>query len=129
MEKRSTSCAECRWGPAGQPRRMSETEIAWLAGLLEGEGSFIATAKSLAIQASMTDRDVIERLVAVTGVGIVHPTKPQQAHHKVAWFWQVKRRAHMRHVAEAVLPWLGERRRAAALAVLVRVTPSSGCGS
>jgi hypothetical protein len=125
MEKRSQICAECRWGPPFQPRQMSEAETAWVAGLLEGEGSFIATAKSLAIQAAMTDRDVIDRLAAVTGVGVMHLRRPQRAHHKPSWLWQVKRRAHIHHIAEAVLPWLGERRRAAALALLARVTQDS----
>lgn len=46
-----------------------EIEIAWLAGLLEGEGSFIgATDKyPVCLSLEMTDRDVVERLETESG--------------------------------------------------------------
>lgn len=40
---------------------LTTTEIAWLAGLLEGEGSFSTCKDNVHIQIAMTDRDVILR--------------------------------------------------------------------
>jgi len=51
---------------------MTAPEAAWLAGILEGEGSFLS-GKSIAIQVTMTDLDVLERLQPITGLGRVLP--------------------------------------------------------
>jgi hypothetical protein len=50
---------------------MKEIDVAWLAGLLEGEGNFefVPVAKKamdVRINISMADRDVIERVAAIT---------------------------------------------------------------
>ena len=42
-------------------------DIAWLAELLEGEGSFVMSERSIAIVVKMTDRDVVERAAALLG--------------------------------------------------------------
>jgi len=44
-----------------------KTAIAWTAGLLEGEGSFGMSGRSIAIGINMTDRDVIDRIAGVLG--------------------------------------------------------------
>lgn len=54
---------------------MTETELAWLAGILEGEGSFILSTsrwggrkyRYARIALSMTDRDVVERARLISG--------------------------------------------------------------
>ena len=46
---------------------MTDIEIAWLAGLLEGEGCFHFSRTGM-IQVSMTDKDVIERAAVLMGV-------------------------------------------------------------
>jgi hypothetical protein len=43
-------------------------DLAWLAGLLEGEGSFTDSRGSVSIQVTMTDSDIIERAAAILGV-------------------------------------------------------------
>lgn len=97
---------------------MSASEIAWVAGVLEGEGSFI-TGANLVISVTMTDQDVIERLASLTGVGRIHVNgSPKRDHYKPAYQWHVKRIAHVRQLALAVMPWLGERRAAAATRLL-----------
>ena len=58
---------------------MDTIALAWVAGLLEGEGAFVlAWHKSSAgpypevrVQCNMTDEDVIRKLHASTGVGAV----------------------------------------------------------
>ena len=119
MRLRSEMCARCKWGDP-HPAQITPEQAAWLAGLLEGEGSFVS-GKSIAIQVTMTDLDIIQRLPAITGVGRIYRARVQKAHYKDAWLWSVQRRAHIRHVINTVLPWLGERRSAAALKLLDRV--------
>jgi len=59
-------------------RRLTERELGWVAGLLEGEGSFDRTNRSkkaslrnIRITCSMTDRDVLQRLCRIVGAGTV----------------------------------------------------------
>lgn len=62
---------------------MDSSDLAWLAGLLEGEGSFTHNGTTPTVSVSMTDKDVIERaaklmnsrvdFVAIRGL----MTKPQ----------------------------------------------------
>jgi hypothetical protein len=91
---------------------MSEVWIAWVAGLLEGEGTFVRRGdKKLAISVHMTDRDIIERLQFVTGVGRVRACKKQREHHKPSWRWTVASSKRAKELAMLVYPWLGKRRR------------------
>lgn len=94
-------------------------DIAWLAGLLEGEASFVATCHSgryvyLQVSLRMADEDVVRRAAAVFGVG--HVTGPYRwkgfkDHWKDQWQWSVTKSADAYAVMIAVWPWLGERRR------------------
>lgn len=52
-------------------------DLAWLAGLLEGEGSFTDSGSSVMLQVVMTDSDVIERAAAILGVKTRKPWKPK----------------------------------------------------
>jgi hypothetical protein len=45
----------------------TQRDIAWLAGLFEGEASFLFRNGSARIQMQMTDRDVVERSASVLG--------------------------------------------------------------
>lgn len=54
--------------PAGDPR-----STAWLAGLLEGEGTFANAAGYPHISVQMCDRDVLERAAGIMGIGRVSP--------------------------------------------------------
>ena len=119
MRRCSILCARCKWGEP-QPIQMTTDQIAWLAGILEGEGSFVS-GKAAGITVTMTDLDVSQRLQQVTGVGRIHPTTKRQEHHKDAWIWAVRRRTHIRQIIEQVQPWLGERRSLAAVKLLDRI--------
>ena len=60
---------------SGEIPPISECDLCWLAGLFEGEGSFLAgppsAPRSPALQVSMTDRDVVERAGALLGVAVM----------------------------------------------------------
>jgi hypothetical protein len=68
--------------------RISDLDLHWLAGLLEGEGTFLAgppsAPRSPVIQFWMTDRDVVERAAAMldSAVTIV---RPRRANWKTAY--------------------------------------------
>jgi hypothetical protein len=54
---------------------ITDADLCWLAGLLEGEGSFLAgppsAPRSPAIQFWMTDRDVVERAAAMMDAAVM----------------------------------------------------------
>jgi len=83
-------CAQCRYGPPVTPHDIPPLEVAWLAGILEGEGSFISKGQAR-IQVAMTDQDIITRLAELTGVGRVYAVRRQKPHHKDSWLWTVRR--------------------------------------
>ena len=60
--------------PEAKLAPITEFDLAWLAGLLEGEGSFIAgppsAPRSPAVQLSMVDRDIVARAAALIGVSV-----------------------------------------------------------
>lgn len=54
---------------------ITASQINWIAGLLEGEGTFnFSTAKrpSIRIALSMTDKDVIEKFANIVGFGVIY---------------------------------------------------------
>lgn len=57
---------------------MKLVDIYWVAGILEGEGAFCAHGFGGRIMLSMTDRDVVERVAAITGTpSAVKPVQPR----------------------------------------------------
>lgn len=59
----------------------------------------------------MTDKDIIDRLALVTGIGIVHVHEPRQSHYRRAWDWTVNRRTNVYAVCGELAPLLSVRRR------------------
>ncbi len=68
---------------------MTDTDLGWLAGILEGEGSFMAgppsSLNSTTLVMATTDFDVAARAAALLGTRPVIRCKPRQAHHKQAY--------------------------------------------
>lgn len=67
-----------------------EVRFARVAGILEGEGSFIRKkgTNSVVISCQMTDLDVLEEIRNVLG-GSLYETSKREVHHKQAWAWQL----------------------------------------
>lgn len=93
---------------------MTKTEIAWLAGLLEGEGWFGDFAlrsgkrRTPGISLCMTDRDVVERAAKLMGdrhVSHLPAKPPRQAKYEVRLSG-----GPAISVMRTVLPYMGERR-------------------
>src|SRR4051812_29153628 len=105
-------------GPA--PSR--NEEIAWAAGLFEGEGCFSAYAyrKTTArIRATLgsVDLDVLERFERIVGMGKIRPRKIRPNEQQF-FEWSVHEAQKVRELADLLSPWLCERRRAKAAEVV-----------
>lgn len=92
-------------------------DVAWAAGLFEGEGCFSivrvgTTGMSFTASLYSTDRDVVERFGEVVGVGTVREKTKGPAwldHHKTQWRWQAGADDAVT-VARLLMPHLGTRR-------------------
>ncbi len=96
---------------------MESEQIAWAAGLIEGEGCFCIVRNSKAkgkqsskILVQMNDLDVLERLQSLFQVGKVYH-RPPRGNSRESWCWTVYRADDILLVIEAVFPWLGIRRK------------------
>ncbi len=107
---------------------MEATDLAWLAGLLEGEGCFrehpTTAGRYPCIQLKMTDRDVVERAAALMGGNAIVPVQPKRPGSKEAYRTTV---VGSRAVAlmEELLPLMGRRRSAKVRDLLSRAEGSS----
>lgn len=104
----------------------SESDIAWAAGLFEGEGSW-TEAKSHWSKyhyrypracLGTTDYDVLKRFRAIVGFGNIH--QPQvTSGGKKWWRWYATSVGQTEQLYKLFLPWLGERRRVRAAQILL----------
>ncbi len=89
-------------------------DLAWAAGLFEGEGCITIQKHKIRLQLASSDRDVVERFASVMGIGslsgpVIRPTR-LSANPKPLWFWiSVSSNAEL--VLRDLLPYLGKRRR------------------
>lgn len=104
-------CRRCRIEGHFRARLdITEAEVAWVAGIVEGEGCFSTNGREWWLAVKMTDEDIIERLHAVTGVGTVGSDARQASHHKIPYRWIVAGQREREWLASLILPWMGERR-------------------
>lgn len=111
--------SQATFGPGGSTRHlhqdtMDAVQIAWLAGLLEGEGSFLAAPPSdlgrARVALSMCDEDVVARVARLWGVSYCRTN-----HHERSPKWKPAFRVTLRgakaiEVMLAVRPHMGTRR-------------------
>lgn len=93
---------------------MANVETAWLAGLLEGDGSFERVkngVKTVAptIRIAMLDKDIIERVAKIFGTPVYSYLTPKGD--KLMWRTQLSKREKLKPILEAILPLMGERRK------------------
>lgn len=102
---------------------MTEAEIAWLAGLLEGEGTFTWKKQKRyqypMVKVGSTDRDIIDRVREMWGGPVPEFHRRRRAHWKDQWIVaRVGQPAVV--VMQQVLPYMGERRAAKIQEILSR---------
>jgi len=109
---------------------MTGTELAWLAGVLEGEGCFYLTTRHnkdgtprplISIICCMTDEDVIRRIHMLVGSGNVHMRDRRPGGYKLAWTWQDSRVSTVVPLLTLLRPLMGARRGAKIDELLVAV--------
>lgn len=83
-------------------------DVLWLAGLLEGEGTFdLHRGKYPRVRVAMTDRDVVGRAATLIGSRVRLSMKP--APYQATWHAEVSGEKASA-VMKAVLPFMGSRR-------------------
>jgi len=108
---------------------MTDVELAWLAGLFEGEGCCRKDSRSNSpcLKISMTDRDVIEHAAALMDGRIYGPYFRKRPNRKPSWTAYVGGDQAV-SLAQQLMPLLGERRQEQIKIVLfkasLRLTPS-----
>lgn len=92
--------------------RPTSHEIAYSAGLFEGEGTvvYVKEKNYIYVRIKMTDADVIERMFKILGGRLGKPVKPGQPHHKPQFEWFMGGRDEVIELFSMWKPWLGERR-------------------
>jgi hypothetical protein len=95
---------------------MTPTDLAWLAGLIEGEGCFTRHTTrgrwhSANIKVQMSDEDVIRRCLSVSNLGRVHgPYVRDNPKWSPQWIWAVTRRDEGIELMTLLYPLMGDRR-------------------
>lgn len=93
-------------------RSLSSTEVGWIAGLLEGEGSFILSPSRRLprVQMQTTDHDVLLRLSSVLGAGSVTDVGSRQGR-KFVWNFALSAMRDVEALLLQIYPLMGKRRR------------------
>ncbi len=93
---------------------MIKQDLAWAAGLLEGEGTFCVrktgNSNALCISCEMSDIDVILRLYNIFG-GYVNKRKKVRENRKPTWTWYITSRNEVLDVINTLYPHMSCRRK------------------
>lgn len=99
---------------------MQDTDIAWVAGLLEGEGCFSIYERKnrpnttdCAIHCEMTDEDVIRKLHNIVGVGNIS-YRPARRNRQPTWILSVYKKHDIFKILISIMPYMSKRRLAKA---------------
>lgn len=91
-------------------------EIAWLAGLLDGEGCFDFHMNSKSgrkfprIRIQMKDLDVIKRVKDVMGGGQICKETGRKKNHSTTYILRQCKRDELAVILPLILPWMSKRR-------------------
>ena len=95
---------------------MTNTQLAWAAGLFEGEGSISlkksTPGRSITLSVAMTDVDVLQRFNSIFPGHLTLKNKGANnpAHYKQMWEWRLHKIADCYAMLLSMLPYFGERR-------------------
>lgn len=106
---------------------MNREELAWAAGLFEGEGCFAISGDHPHAYLGMTDQDRVEAFHTVMELGRVYARAPTPRYKQV-WGWSAQRFEAVQAVLAMLWPWLGPRRRHQGVRTLQRFRSGPGLG-
>lgn len=92
---------------------MTSEQLAWVAGLLEGEGCFDFNRKPYPrVRMETTDHDTALRLQAVVGgASTVNPRTKAKPHFKQSWMWRLSTASEAIALMRALYPMMSARRK------------------
>lgn len=98
---------------------MDSAELAWVAGLLEGEATFAKEVSKrgyacISVIVSSVDEDVLLRLQRFVPAGVIRGPlehSPNSIGKQPFWTWRLRRRDAVVNLLERIRPRMGERRR------------------
>lgn len=101
-------------------KKLSETDAAWLAGFVDGEGT-IASARggrggryiTWKLSVPNTHYGSLQHCLDVTNVGSITPRMGIGDNRKPIWHWQVFSQANIASILRQILPYLVIKREAA----------------
>lgn len=107
----------------GSTKPMNEVEIAWLAGIIDGEGWFDCMEKegripAVRIGVESIDLDLLQQCHSFSGMGIVSGPRFRGEDRKPIWTWRVGKRRDVFRLLLAIAPLLSNRRRARILEIV-----------
>jgi len=94
-----------------------DTELAWAAGFIDGEGSFGIQRqkgkKDIAyLQAGQTDREVLDRLQATIADGKVYgPYTPRRKNDQPYYYYRLTGNKRVEEAGLKIYPWLSSRKK------------------
>tara|TARA_R110002012_G_scaffold186234_1_gene352912 strand:- start:1540 stop:1887 length:348 start_codon:yes stop_codon:yes gene_type:complete len=92
----------------------SETDIAWAAGIFEGEGclSYTKVKDSWSFQIEMCDKDIIDKLVTIFPLNVTESKRRNRPeHHVQPYIARISARDVVFECVCTIYPYLGLRRR------------------
>jgi hypothetical protein len=103
------------WAPTVDLGWAEDTDLAYLAGLMDGEGSIMHMVRGRGhpiwvVKIAMTDRPVIEWLHKFGGSFTVEPVSQRYKNHLDMYRWWMTRRSDVRAILQAMLPYLQVKR-------------------
>lgn len=85
-------------------------EIAWAAGLFEGEGCMTRSGSQKVLRLASTDEDIVRRFWEIVAVGKVYGPYEQRPPRKPFWVW-VAAGLDALLALRLMISWLGVRRK------------------
>jgi len=119
--------------PATHATPTAENSFSWLAGILEGEGSFLKGPPSAPnrprIQLQMSDKDVIDKASRILGVKTKGPYMPSRAkeHYKPRYVSSLRGKKAV-EVMKHLHPLMGQRRQTQITEAIVSFIPNCDYG-
>lgn len=112
------------------PHYTREIEVAWAAGLFEGEGCFTSSMrpikrgqekryKQYLCKLHSTDLDVLQKFHRIVKVGTIGVVRKAQEHHKQQWYWATSSQEDFRYIVDLFFGHLGKRRQLRAMELMI----------
>jgi hypothetical protein len=106
---------------------LTDAEIAWMAGLFDGEGCIsYKHVNCVILKISMTDEDLIKRFHRLADGGNVYFYDKKT--YKRMYVWEAGNHNDCRRLLLTMLPWFGERRKTKSLEAIERLRNNAGSG-